>query len=153
MLTSNPKWNPVLLWKKSVYCLRRGVVVITTVQLHSAKSELRFCAGLVPARGVSEIRDGEDLWQWPQLEIRLNACRRSTIPHTKKNNNSSSIQFNSIAGVMKYNSFLFWSFDLLSLFLWNICMCRCFLSYDFISGSVYVTFYHPKLISLLSKWP
>ena len=71
--------------------------------------------------------------------------------HTKKNN-SLSIQFNSTAGVMKYNS-LFWSFDLLSLFLWNICMCRCFLSYDFISGSVYVTFYHPKLISLLSKWP
>ena len=147
-----PEMKFGFVMKKSVYCLRRGVVVITTVQLHSAKSELRFCAGLVPARGVSEIRDGEDLWQWPQLEMRLNACRRSTIPHTQKKNNSLSIQFNSTAGVMKYNS-LFWSFDLLSLFLWNICMCRCFLSYDFISGSVYVTFYHPKLISLLSKWP
>ena len=147
-----PEMKFGFVMKKSVYCLRRGGVVITTVQLHSAKSELRFCAGLVPARGVSEIRDGEDLWQWPQLEMRLNACRRSTIPHTQKKNNSLSIQFNSTAGVMKYNS-LFWSFDLLSLFLWNICMCRCFLSYDFISGSVYVTFYHPKLISLLSKWP
>ena len=41
--------------------LRRGVVVITTAQLHSIKSELRFCAGSNPARGVSEIRDGEDL--------------------------------------------------------------------------------------------
>ena len=40
---------------------RRGVVVITTAQLHSAKPELRFCAGSNPARGVSEIRDGEDL--------------------------------------------------------------------------------------------
>ena len=30
--------------------------------------------------GVSEIRDGEDLWQWFRLEIRLNAFRRSTIP-------------------------------------------------------------------------
>ena len=40
---------------------RRGVVVITTAQLHSTKPELRFCAGSNPARGVSEIRDGEDL--------------------------------------------------------------------------------------------
>ena len=40
---------------------RRGVVVITTAQLHLTKPELRFCAGSNPARGVSEIRDGEDL--------------------------------------------------------------------------------------------
>ena len=40
---------------------RRGVVVITTAQIHSSKPELRFCAGSNPARGVSEIRDGEDL--------------------------------------------------------------------------------------------
>ena len=59
---------------------RRGVVVITTAQLHSTKPELRFYAGLNPARGVSEIRDGENLWQWSRLEIRLNAFRRSTIP-------------------------------------------------------------------------
>ena len=38
------------------------LVVITTVQLHSTKPELRFCAGSNPARGVSEIRDGENLW-------------------------------------------------------------------------------------------
>ena len=30
---------------------------------------------------MSEIHDGEDLWQWPRLEIRLNAFRRSTIRH------------------------------------------------------------------------
>ena len=41
------------------YC--RGVVVITTAQLHSTKPDLRFCAGSNPPRGVSEIRDGEDL--------------------------------------------------------------------------------------------
>ena len=40
---------------------RRGVVVITTAKLHSAKPELRFCAGSNPARSVSEIRDDEDL--------------------------------------------------------------------------------------------
>ena len=27
-----------------------------------------------------EIRDGEDVWQWFGLEIRLNAFRQSTIP-------------------------------------------------------------------------
>ena len=51
-----------------------------TAQLHSTKPELRFCAGSNPARGMSEIHDGEDLWQWSRLEIRLNAFRRSTIP-------------------------------------------------------------------------
>ena len=40
---------------------RRGVVVLTTAQLHSTKPQLRFCAGSNPARGASEIRDGEDL--------------------------------------------------------------------------------------------
>ena len=54
------------------------VVVITTAQLHSSKPELRFCAGSNPARGVSDICDGEDLWQWSRIEIRLNAFRRST---------------------------------------------------------------------------
>ena len=39
----------------------KNLVVITTEQLHSTKPELRFCAGSNPARGVSEIRDGEDL--------------------------------------------------------------------------------------------
>ena len=63
----------IVLW-------RRGVVVITTAQLYSTKPVLRFCAGSNPARGVLEIRDGEDLWQWSRLEIRLNAFRRSTIP-------------------------------------------------------------------------
>ena len=58
----------------------RGVVVITTAQLHSTKPKLRFCAGSKPACGVSEIRDGEDLWQWSRLEIRLDVFRRSTIP-------------------------------------------------------------------------
>ena len=40
---------------------RRGVAVITTAQLHSTKPELRLCTGSNPARGVSEIHDGEDL--------------------------------------------------------------------------------------------
>ena len=37
---------------------RRGVVVIAAAQLHWTKSELRFCVGSNPARGVSEVRDG-----------------------------------------------------------------------------------------------
>ena len=65
-------------WYSHSWCSR--VVVITTAQLNSTKPELRFCATSNPAFGVSGIRDGEDLWQWSWLEIRLNAFRRSTIP-------------------------------------------------------------------------
>ena len=41
----------------------RGVVVITTAQLHSTKPEFRFCAGSNPVYGVSEIRDNESITQ------------------------------------------------------------------------------------------
>ena len=60
---------------------RHGVVVITTAQLHSTKPELRFCTGSNPAHDMSEIHDGDDLWQWPQLEIRL---RLPSVNHTTK---------------------------------------------------------------------
>ena len=43
--------------------------VITTEQLHSTMSELRFCAGSNPARGISEICDCEDLLQRSRLEL------------------------------------------------------------------------------------
>ena len=59
---------------------RSDVVVTTTAQLHSTKSELKFWGGSNPARGMSDICDGEDLWQWSQLEIRSNVFRRTTIP-------------------------------------------------------------------------
>ena len=62
---------------------RRGVVVITAAQFNSSKPEIRLCTGLNPARGVSEIRDGEDLRQWSRLERRLNAFRPSTLPQKK----------------------------------------------------------------------
>ena len=56
-------------------------MIIATAQLHSSKPELRFCTGSNPARGVLEIRYGEDLWQWSRLEIRL---RLSPGNHTTK---------------------------------------------------------------------
>ena len=40
---------------------RRGVVIITTAQLHSTKLVLGFCTGSNPAHGVLEIRDGKKL--------------------------------------------------------------------------------------------
>ena len=40
---------------------RRGVVVVTTAQLHSTKPEPRLSADSNPARGVLEICNGEDL--------------------------------------------------------------------------------------------
>ena len=51
----------VRLAPPGIFLWRRGVVVITTAQLHSTKPKLRFCKGSNPASGVSEIRDGEDL--------------------------------------------------------------------------------------------
>ena len=74
-------WN-TYLWQSipEIHTWRRGVVVITTTQLYSTKPELRFCTGSNPAHGVSEIHDGEDLWQWSWLEIRLKAFCQSTIP-------------------------------------------------------------------------
>ena len=47
-----------LFLRKKLTAKSRGVLVITTAQ---TKPELRFCTGLNPARGVSEIRNGEDL--------------------------------------------------------------------------------------------
>ena len=40
---------------------RCGVMVITTAQLHSTKSDLRLCTGSNPAHDVSEIYNGENL--------------------------------------------------------------------------------------------
>ena len=60
-------WHAVVHW------------LITTAQLHSTKPELRFYADSNPARGVPEIRDGEDPWQWSRLEVRL-----SSVNHTTK---------------------------------------------------------------------
>ena len=45
-------------------------MIITTVQLHLANSEFRFCAGSNPHRCVSEICDGQNLGQWSRVEIR-----------------------------------------------------------------------------------
>ena len=55
-------------------------MVIITAQHHSRKPKLRFFAGLNPARGLLEIRDSEDLWQFP----------RSTIPQNNSSSSSSS---------------------------------------------------------------
>ena len=62
-----------------------GVVVITTAQLNSTKPELRFCADSNRACSMLEVQDDEDLWQWLQLEIRLNTFRWLTIPQKQFN--------------------------------------------------------------------
>ena len=57
-------------------------MIVATAYLHTAKPELKFCAGSNPGRGVLDFHDGEDLWQWSRsrLETRLSAYRRLTIP-------------------------------------------------------------------------
>ena len=81
------------------------VVVVTTAQLHSTKPELRFCTGWHPACGVSKICDGEDLWQWSRLEIRLYAYafRRSTMP--QKSSSSTYGTSPQTLHFIKYRSF------------------------------------------------
>ena len=72
----------IFLWSISSYhylIIDNGVVVTTTVQRHSTKSELRFCAGSNPASDMSEICYGEDLWLWSRLKIKPNAFCRSVI--------------------------------------------------------------------------
>ena len=77
---TNISYPPETHTRRGVVLWRRGVVVITTGLLHATKPELRFFAASNPARGVSEIRNGEDFLQWSQQEIRLNAFRWSTTP-------------------------------------------------------------------------
>ena len=50
------KWMSYKKW-------RRGVVAITTAQLYTTKAELRLCADSNPTRVVSDICNGEDIWQ------------------------------------------------------------------------------------------
>ena len=57
-------------------------MVITTAKLHLTKPEVRFCTGSNPAHRMLEICDGEDLWQWSRLEIRLKCL--SPVNHTTK---------------------------------------------------------------------
>ena len=91
----------VMLWWYVMSRWHCGAVVITTTQLHSTKPELRFCTSSNPARGVSEIRDGEDLWKWSPLEIRLNVFRRSAIPPNNSLSSSSSPWENTIHTIGK----------------------------------------------------
>ena len=71
-----------------------GVMVITIAQIHSAKLRIRFCAGYNPARGMSEICIGKNLWPLSRLEIRLNAPLWLTI--TQK-----AIKFNFPSGAYR----------------------------------------------------
>ena len=55
-------------------------MVIATAQFRSTKPQVRLCAVLNPASGVSEICDGKDLRKCCQVKVSLSAIRRSTIP-------------------------------------------------------------------------
>ena len=87
-----------MYYKKAIVKIEKieKIVVITTAQLHWTKPELRFYAGSNLAHNLSEICDGEDLWQWSLLEIRLNNFHRSTV---------SPKQFIIIIKVKKLNLF------------------------------------------------
>ena len=116
-------------------------MVISTAQLRSTKLELRFYAGSNLAHGVSEIRDGEDLWPWFRLEIRLK-CLSSVNRTTKTIHHhqfiSESLQLSSknyfFLKLMQY----FWEryfknkFILLLLFLFLVWCHELFILYRWI---------------------
>ena len=125
---------------------------ITTVQFHSTKSEFRFCVGSNPARDVSEICDGEDLWQWSWLQIRLKAFCQSTIP--QKNNSS---QFIHLWG----NSYtMFISSNHASFHLWwkkNLLKHQKVSKYyesgcSYIANQLLITTFRIKSLSKLDDW-
>ena len=64
------------------------MVVITTAQFHQPSLNSGSAQVQNPARGLSEIRDGEDLWQWIRLNIRLNTFFRSNIPQKQLSSSS-----------------------------------------------------------------
>ena len=77
-------------------CLRlsfrhRGLVVIMNVQLHSTKSELRFCAFSNLVCSVLVICDGENLWQRCRLEINTK-CLLSVNHSTNASHHHHSTQ-------------------------------------------------------------
>ena len=82
--------NTELILKIALFSLI--IRLYTTAQRHSIKPDFRFCADLFPARCVSEIRDGEDIWRWSCLEIRLKAFHWSI---TSSSSSSSSSSFSS----------------------------------------------------------
>ena len=85
----------LVLALRNVAPKNNGVVVVSIAQRHSTKPELRFCA--------LEIRDGEDLWQWSLLEIRLNALKRckihfATLEVRRANNKTSCTKVHNSLG-------------------------------------------------------
>ena len=60
-------------------CKEHNVLHIVNFLLMKTFSNI-FCYQYYSPCRVSEIRDGEDLWQWSWMEVRVNAFRRSTIP-------------------------------------------------------------------------
>ena len=67
---------------KSKFIWGHNIVFIITAQLRSTKPEPRFCTGSSPACCVSEICNGENLWQWSWLEIRLNILLVNQLANT-----------------------------------------------------------------------
>ena len=71
----------ITLYQKLVSEVTLCVVLVNTIkQLHSTKPEFDFCTVSNPARGLSQIYNDQNPWQWFRLEIRLLAFCRSTIP-------------------------------------------------------------------------
>lgn len=91
LVLENRKWKNKLKTYSSVEEItkrRPGAVALWCCGYQYSKTLFnkawtqRFCTGSNPACDVFEIRNGEDLWQWCQTKIRLNAFL--SVNHTTK---------------------------------------------------------------------
>ena len=90
------------------------------------KAWIRFCAGSDPAHGVSEIRDGEHLWQWYWLKTKLSAFRRSTIPKKQFIIIDHYLMMKKLVRIARYLqdlSTIFWCCQSKTI---KICNIKCF---------------------------
>ena len=99
-----------LINTKSIRQICRVAAMLTFAGIEFSICMLLFSISIF--RGVPEIRDGEDLWQWFRLEIRLNNFRRSIIPHHKNYSSSwSSSSSSSSSSKAKVLKDYLWSSD------------------------------------------
>ena len=92
-------WRDNYPWKKRSYCKFSGtsiflvefflpVVVSNTVQLYSAKPEIKYCGGWNGTHGVSVVCEGERLRKLFRLDIRYDAFSPSTISRKQFTNSA-----------------------------------------------------------------
>ena len=139
---------------------RYGVAVISAVQLHAIKRELKFCADSISSCGISEIHndDGDLLW-WPWLVIRLNTFHQSSImpkqfiihyhkcsKYCRAGINSSSKDLYLLRKTWRQNVSVLIEWDKSKMWSWRVCN-----TFSASLSIIWVFSYLPKFCSKIPK--